>query len=352
MSENSLEIDFLAVGNGEKSGDAIAIRYGDFNDKQKQYTIVIDGGTIDSGKELIKLIKETYQTNYIDLVISTHPDGDHSSGLREILKDDEFTIAKLWMHRPWEHSEDVKDLFVDGRITSNSLSERLKEAYNYAYECEEIANDRGINIEEPFSGVSFDNGKIRVLGPDIEYYQELIPEFNKSPEAKSTLLEKAFSGLNAVVKMISETLQIETLDESGETSAENNSSTVLLLQFENDYYLFTGDTGVPALKKVLEYTEINGIDISNIRFMQVPHHGSRRNISPSILNSIKCKTAYVSASKDAPKHPSKKVINAFIRRDANVYTTEGSNLCHHRNSKSREGYSSSTPQTFFNQVEE
>ena len=54
MSKNSLEIDFLAVGNGEKSGDAIAIRYGDFDDKQKQYTIIIDGGTIDSGKELIK----------------------------------------------------------------------------------------------------------------------------------------------------------------------------------------------------------------------------------------------------------------------------------------------------------
>ncbi len=352
MSKNSLEIDFLAVGNGEKSGDAIAIRYGDFNDKKKQYTIIIDGGTIDSGKELIKLIKETYETNYIDLIISTHPDGDHSSGLREILKEEDFTIEKLWMHRPWTHSDDIKDLFVDGRITNNSLSERLKEAYNYAYECEEIAIERDINIEEPFSGLSFDNGKIKVLGPDLEYYQELIPEFNKSPEAKSTIMGKTFSRLNGVVNMIGETLQIETLDESGETSAENNSSTVLLLEFENDYYLFTGDTGIPALKRVIEYANNAGIDISNIRFMQVPHHGSKRNISPSILDAIKCKTAYVSASKDAPKHPAKKVINAYIRRNANVYTTEGSSLCHHRNSDSREGYSSSIPQPFYNQVEE
>ena len=152
--------------------------------------------------------------------------------------------------------------------------------------------------------------------------------------------------------MISETLQIETLDESGETSAENNSSTILLLEFESDYYLFTGDTGVPALKKVIEYTENNGIDISNIRFMQVPHHGSKRNISPSILDAIKCETAYVSASKDAPKHPAKKVINAYIRRNSSVYSTEGSNLCHHRNSKSRDGYSISTPKPFYNQVEE
>ena len=48
------------------------------------------------------------------------------------------------MHRPWEHSEEIRHLFVDGRITDNSLSVRLKDAYNYAYECEEIANDRNI----------------------------------------------------------------------------------------------------------------------------------------------------------------------------------------------------------------
>jgi len=349
---NSLEIDFLAVGNGEKSGDAIAIRYGDFEDISKQYVIVIDGGTIDSGKEIIKLIKETYKTNYIDLVISTHPDGDHASGLREILKDEDFTIKALWMHRPWEHSEKIRHLFVDGRITDNSLSERLQNAYNYAFECEEIANERDIDIEEPFSGKSFDNGRLRVLGPAKDYYLELIPDFNKSPEAKDTLLEKAFSGVSDAIKWVIETMQIETLDDSGETSAENNSSVILLFEFESAYYLFTGDAGIPALERVIKFATKSDIDISNIRFMQVPHHGSKRNISPYILNSIKCKTAYVSASKDAAKHPAKKVVNAYIRRGASVYTTEGSNLNHHENTASREGYSSATPLSFNEKVEE
>ncbi|HLV39997.1 MBL fold metallo-hydrolase, partial [Xanthomarina sp.] len=81
----SLEIDFLAVGNGEKSGDAIAFRYGDFTDPNKQKVIVIDGGTKESGKELCTLIKSTYHTNTIDLVVCTHPDGDHASGLTEVL---------------------------------------------------------------------------------------------------------------------------------------------------------------------------------------------------------------------------------------------------------------------------
>lgn len=350
--DESLEIDFLAVGNGEKSGDAIAIRYGNFNNKKEQYVIVIDGGTVDSGKKLIKLIKNIYGTNFINIIISTHPDGDHSSGLREILRCEELTIGKLWMHRPWEHSEAIRHLFVDGRITDNSLSEKLKDAYNYAYECEEIANEKNITIEEPFSGKTFDNGKLLILGPDEDYHLELIPEFNKSPEAKEGVLNKTFSGITEAINWVTETSDIETLGDRGETSAENNSSVITLLNFEENLYLFTGDAGIPALKRIINYANNMGLDISNICFMQVPHHGSDRNMSPYILNSIKCQTAYVSASGDDKKHPSKKVVNAYIRRYKKVYSTEGSNLCHQINSSSRDGYSSAIELPFYKQVEE
>ncbi|MEQ9406064.1 MAG: MBL fold metallo-hydrolase [Cyclobacteriaceae bacterium] len=349
---SSLEIDFLAVGTGERSGDAIAIRYGDFIDKQKQYVIVIDGGTVDSGKELIKLIKETYGTYYIDLIILTHPDGDHSSGLREILRDEEFTIAKFWMHQPWEHSEEIKNLFKDGRITSTSLSERLKDAYNFAYECEEIAKNRDIPIEEPFTGKSFNNGNITVLGPDEDYYTSLIPEFNKSPEQKTSTFSKALTGISEAINWVIESMTIETLDESSETSGENSSSAVILLKFAESSYLFTADTGVDALKRVLDYADLKGINLKDIQFMQIPHHGSQRNISPSILDAITPKYALASASKDAPKHPSKKVTNAYKRRGTKTYATNGTNVRVPNNAPSREGYSTMDEVPFYNQVEE
>jgi len=349
---NSLEIDFLAVGKGEKSGDAIAFRYGDFSDATKQTVIVIDGGTKESGKELCELIKNNYGTKTIDVVVCTHPDGDHASGLTEVLGDEELTISHLLIHKPWEHSVSIKDLFHDGRITSNSLSDRLKSAYNYAYECVEIAEKRKINIHEPFSGVSYDNGTIKFLGPNKDYYQSLLPDFAKSPKAKESILQKSFSAVNEAENWVKESMQLETLSEDGETSAENNSSAVLLIEFDSEKYLFTGDTGVPALKRVIDYCAKQQIDISNIRFMQVPHHGSKRNISPSILNSIKCKTAFVSASKDAPKHPSKKVINAYIRRGVKVFTTEGNGVRYKKNAPTRSGWSTATPEPFHEKVEE
>lgn len=56
MSNNSgYEIDFLPVGNGERSGDAIAIRYG----SQDNYKIMVyDGGTKESGQALVDHIKK------------------------------------------------------------------------------------------------------------------------------------------------------------------------------------------------------------------------------------------------------------------------------------------------------
>jgi len=347
---SSLEVDFLAVGNGEKSGDAIALRYGNFADVNQQYVVVIDGGTIDSGKELVELIKNTYQTTYVDLVISTHPDGDHSSGLREVLN--ELTVGELWLHRPWEHSSTIKGMFKDGRITDNSLSERIKDAYNFAFELEKIAIEKKIKIVEPFEGVSFDNGTITVLGPSKSYYLSLVPDFNKTPEAKLSTFSKAVAGVSEAIKWVFESMTIETLDENGETSAENNSCAIVLLKFGTAYYLFTGDAGIPSLNRVLTYAKTHSIDLSNIHCMQIPHHGSKRNISPSIIDQIMPKHAIVSASESSPKHPAKKVTNAFKRRNVKTYATKGRHVRIPHNAPSRTGYSSMEELPFYEKVEE
>jgi beta-lactamase superfamily II metal-dependent hydrolase len=344
---NSVEIDFLAVKSGEKSGDAIAIRYGNFSNRAWYKVVVIDGGTLESGKKLVEHIKLYYGTDIVDLVICTHPDADHASGLREVLKG--CTVNELWIHKPWEHSEHVCDLFHDGRITDNSLSERLKDAYNYAHELVEIAEEKGIDVREPFAGRKSDDNVLTVLGPSIDYYRELIPEFTKSPKAKEGLLEKAINVWDRAVTWVQETLHIETLDESGVTSAENRSSAVVLMQLDGNKFLFTGDAGIPSLKNVIDYCADQGIDISNIRFMQVPHHGSKRNISPSILDAIRCQTAYISASSDSPKHPAKKVVNAYIRRGAKVYSTTDT-ICHMVNSN--RGWGAAESHSFYNEVEE
>ena len=90
------EIDFLPVGNGEKSGDAIAFRLGNlYGERSEQMVVVIDGGFRETGETLVEHIKKYYDTTHVDLVISTHPDADHTAGLKVVLE--QMTVSELWM---------------------------------------------------------------------------------------------------------------------------------------------------------------------------------------------------------------------------------------------------------------
>ncbi len=349
----AFEVDFMAVGDGEKSGDAIAIRFGNLAQNQ-QTVIVIDGGTQDSGDALVKHVRTHYNTSRVDFAILTHPDGDHASGLRNVL--DELEVGHLVMHRPWQHASDILDMFKSGRLTTTGLKDRLREELQLAWDLEQIALKKKIQITEPFAGVGTNNGSILFLGPSEEYYRSLLPGFRSTPEPKddlSALIKFAMASLKEGAGVVFESLGIETLDDTGETSAENNSSAILLLTIEGHRLLFTGDAGIPALTKAADFADKQGIDLTKLRFLQVPHHGSRRNVGPSILNRIKGTTAYVSAAPQGhPKHPAKKVTNALIRRGASVYSTQGRALCHFDGTISRLGWGAVDPVPFFSQVEE
>jgi len=364
------EIDFLSVGNGEMSGDAIAARYG----SPDAYTVIIyDGGTQESGAELVEHIKKYYQTEYVDHVVNSHPDADHASGLSVVLE--KLGVGTLWIHRPWNYSHIILDYFKDGRITSESLKKRLHEKMAAAYNLEQLALKKRINIREPFQGETI--GSFHVLSPNREWYiHELIASFEKSPEQKMAemtsnrtltygLLKVLAEVAKKAVTWVAERWEIELLREDVETSAENESSVILYAYMEESKHgiLLTGDSGVKALTVAANYLESYNISAPQIiKFLQIPHHGSRHNVSSSVLDRIVGqrlsgkpsdydKVAFVSAGKDSTTHPRKMVINAFIRRGAQVFATKGQSKRHQRGMPAREGWEIVTPLEFSNQVE-
>src|ERR1700733_13186784 len=85
--ENTMgyEIDFLPVGK-EKSGDAILVRYGNlFGTRAEQKVIVVDAGYPETSDLVVKHLADHYNTDKIDLMISTHPDQDHIGGLEAVM---------------------------------------------------------------------------------------------------------------------------------------------------------------------------------------------------------------------------------------------------------------------------
>ena len=70
------------------------------------------------------------------------------------------------------------------------------------------------------------------------------------------------------------------------TTPRNNSSAVLLLDLGDIRFLFTADGGVPALEQAVVMLRAVGSDPRAIDYVQIPHHGSKRNVGPAILTEI------------------------------------------------------------------
>jgi beta-lactamase superfamily II metal-dependent hydrolase len=355
---DGFEIEFLTVGDTGRSGDCILVRY---REDGGYKILAYDGGVKSSGEAMVRHIQEYYQTDTVDFLVNSHPDNDHASGLSVVLE--KLKVKELWMHRPWLYCDEICHYFKDGRITNNSLARRFQEKMSAAYRLEVLATERDIPIKEPFYGEFI--GPFQVLSPERNWYiHELVQEFNKTPEQKNNLNTEDFRGfLHESIQKIFENWDKETLKNNVTTSAENESSVILFANMHNNRVLLTGDAGVRALTQALDNAEYLGLNIQNCDFVQMPHHGSRNNVSPEVLDRLlgprvskgftPTKISYVSVGPKSKTHPRQAVVNAFIRRGYKVYKTTRTNgvIKHHRGLSKRDGWVSINEVPFLEKVD-
>ena len=351
-----LEIDFLPIGEESKSGDAVTIRMGNLNGRRDEYVIiVVDGGYQSDGEKVVDHINNYYNPHgRVDLVLSTHGDQDHIGGLPTVMSS--FDVGQLWMHLPWKHSQEIGSMFSNGRLIEKNLSSHVKALLENAKGLEDIARQKGVPIFEPFSDTSDCNSYegLRILGPSTTYYEELLPSFREFKEtAPASVMGSLIEASGHMMTKALEAVHIETLKDPADdaTTAENNSSAILLITFQGEDILLTADAGVPALTQAVGVAEMFSHDLKYASLQQIPHHGSKRNMGPTLLDrmvglrgSAPAKTIVVSAAKKGePKHPSAKVTNAYKRRSGKVFTTQGKPFSFRLgNTPSRGGYGPAT----------
>lgn len=348
--DDFFEVDFLPVGTS-KSGDAITIRY-KVNDVSRIH--VVDGGYQETGDSVVAHINKYYESpDLIDHVVVTHPDGDHAGGLRKVLES--FEVGVLWMNRPWLYAAELIDRF--SKFTSvDNLERRLKELYPSIAALEEIALDRGVEIREAFQGAAV--GEFLVLSPSRERYFDLVVQSERTPdEVKNESMSAEAAGfLEAGLKKAVDFFKAiwgEERFSDQETSTENEMSVVQFARLCSKRILLTGDAGRTALTDAADYAPTVGLTLPGIDRIQIPHHGSRRNVSSEILDrwigerlpvkpaeGDETFSAIVSAAKDDEDHPRKAVLRGFIHRGAAVKKTKGKILQTGHNAPEREGWSS------------
>ena len=246
---SGFSVNYLDVGNG----DAIFINFGDGK------TMLIDcGAESDLNLKTIKRYLDAYAKNGLDYLVLTHPDSDHVGNAAAILND--YKVGKAYI--PY------------------LLQPENFAAYYGAYSLlteKEDANETKII----YSTV----GKM-VYGED--YYLIML-----SPNAKNTT-DSAYDTVNSSV--------------SPSPDAINNLSPIIYLDYKGVRFIFTGDAGVSQERVALTNVDEGLVDrylnakqkapvnLTDIDFLKVSHHGSDDGSGREFLQRITPKNAVISVS--------------------------------------------------------
>ncbi|TAK47199.1 MAG: MBL fold metallo-hydrolase [Xanthobacteraceae bacterium] len=334
------EIDFLDVET-KSSGDAICLRY-ELNGLTCIH--VVDAGYQTTGEKLVAHIRKHYNNpTYIDHLVVTHNDGDHTGGVEQVLK--EFNIGAIWMLCPWNYAAELLHRFKR-YSTVDGLTQALKDSFPNLAAMEKLAIKKDIPICEPFQGA--DIGAFHVLAPTRARFLDLVVASNKTPDeatAAFDAIQEAFLATQVKAVMKAANWGDEYFP-AGETSTENEMSVVQYATLCGKKILLTGDTGRAGLQEVIDYAPSVGLIFPGIDHFQIPHHGGRHNVNTELLDQIlgprlgnphasTTFTAIISSAKEDEDHPRKSVVRAMHHRGAKVITTEGRDVRTHRNAPDR-----------------
>ena len=315
MRYNGYEIYVLNVGKA----DSIFIRYwedGYFT------TILIDGGykkDTDQVEQFLVERQAEFWFDKVDHLVSTHGHDDHISGLIELIERNPTSFANAWvltpddLGNPLTHSR----LLRLNRCRAYHTETSMRSALNSRKELVDVCNLARIPVSAPWLGARI--GPLIVLSPTAQFVNSQFSLLDTDSDVRS--LE---SGYVSKFKARTSAAQYLQLFEANEEKPlgdfvvpENEISVILGMEFGNTIHMTTGDAGCAALYDVIGNF---GKILAQLDWMQIPHHGSRRNMDPNLVKFFSPTSAFISCD-GSRKHPSQKLVNAFKGIGTEVYST-------------------------------
>ena len=326
------EIDMLAIG----VADATIIRY--IDRKNREFVILIDAGKAGAGPIIEDHIKKWTTKKSIDLAICTHPDDDHIGGFPYVL--DHLNIKEFWIHDPYKHIDAVKAIRKEMSLNESTIQIKkwfdiLLEHLGHAKDVlTKLKSHPSIIVREPFVGLTYPQACITVVGPTPDYYESLLAKFNDVAEI---LLNESASRIDETLTSKNLLSDEQYVNKAKDPSKPNASSAIILFKPKGKKYLFTSDATVESLNRAKAEC-----DLTNLYWMDLPHHASRYNINTELINHFKPKTAYVSG--DGKGHyPNPAVVRLLQHAGASVFMPKKSSLRHYSGMGERSGYIKAVP---------
>lgn len=330
-------IDLLNVGDG----DAIIVS---LNKENENLIVVIDGG---ESRHYLTKVKPALEALLIekgkkapDIVVATHYDSDHIGGLIPLIDDYIHDISEVWVHRSPELSHEVLALFESRhelkhmksrdeflfesklmqansnikedsiRVKSNFIIESLKQLDTF------LGKIPPEKIKHVFHGYSYEGWpEIKVLGPTEDFYNSLFPNTKSLEqliieETIDYMTEGIANDQKRYMELVNygqnpcESLKTET---TAKLTPTNKASIIISIDKGEKRFLFTGDAGITSFKQIPKWQ----VELANIYWLKIPHHGSDNNISTEIIDIMKPKYADNSGDRHQDNH----VLECIARND-------------------------------------
>jgi len=342
-----------------RNGDAFLV-------EDDRTTIMIDGGYVTTFNDslLSDLRTRAAEGKAIDLLVSTHIDADHISGLIKLLAQNGHSVSPtiIRIRHVWHNS--LGSLALPG-LRDPELSQGDKEILQNirhrgfaadsapAMAQEDISALQGSSLAAYLRGGEYcwnfgegrqaiasplqlklnDNAAVIVLGPSPERLIDLrdwwirqLQEYGFSGNIEpNPLMYDAFEFLcsyesgsgRSPIGEISHSSGDRTLADIyvPDDSVTNGSSISLIIEIGGRRFLFLGDA---SAEDVVDALMLRGDASLPVEFdaIKVSHHGSARNTSPFLLNLVDSPRYLISSNGERHGHPDVEVLRAIVDRPA------------------------------------
>ncbi|MGN0432085.1 MAG: DNA internalization-related competence protein ComEC/Rec2 [Lachnospiraceae bacterium] len=282
-----LEITFLNVGQG----DCICISLPDGT------TWLCDGGSSDRtniGQYCIEPFLKYEGIDVLDAVFLSHPDSDHTNGVRELLQRDSVEIKLLVLPCTERNTTEEKETQNSEKETRNSGEEIRNSGEKTRNSGEEITNSGDI-------GAAAGSG-----------FAELL-YLAKEKDIPILWLE-------AGMEWRSGDVAAQCLHPAAGFVAEdrNAASEVLYITYMDFSLLLTGDVEEEGEEALLAELKLQGIE--NVTVLKVAHHGSRYSTTEELLEQIKPRLAVISCGENNfYGHPHRETLERLEEAGTVVY---------------------------------
>lgn len=303
-----------------REGDCLIITYGEAGAPRR---ILIDGGrkaTYASLRDYVEQLPPSQRE--FELLIVSHVDRDHIEGILALFDDPASTLSfkDVWFNGYHNlHDGDFETFSaIQGEALTDALVDRVHQQqwqWNGSF-----GNDYRKAAALPADGslldVTLKGGMVlTLLSPSREKMQALIPEWEKSCRDAGIVAGQAAQQPPPEGYEFFAAIDIDALaDEPFEpdSTKPNGSSIAVLASYGGKRALLTGDAHADLLEASIAQLAHSDAPLKLDAF-KVPHHGSRKNLSTTLLQAIDCDNYLVSTNGSYFDHPDPVAMSRIVK---------------------------------------